>query len=190
MVDKLVLGLIITCTLTMCSVKPKTEQNETKVKEVETFKGVYDTLDQMKIPITLTPDNWGDLYQEHVMKYGIRVGENVMDHPYARLAENGNFKAVIFVSTTDTGSPVVMTFDKLGNVIDDLWLLGDWGGNDPSSRTSELAIITKDLTIQLIDSTWTYDLSSDGDRIEGSGKLATTDELYRILESGEIEKIK
>jgi hypothetical protein len=191
MVDKLVLGIVIICALTMCSVKPKTtEQNEIKATETELFKSVYDTLDQMKISITLTADNWGDLYQEHAMKYGIREGDKVIDHPFARLAENGNFKAIIFVSTDETGSPVIMTFDKKGDVIDNLWLLNDSGGNDPSSGTSELATINKDLTIQLIDSTWTYDLGSDGNRIESSVKLTTTDELYRILDSGKIEKIR
>ena len=106
MVDKLILGLVIVSTLTMCSDKPKTtEQIENKVTQLEPFKSVYDTLDQMEIPITLTPDSWGDLYEKHLEKYGPRLGENTIDHPYARLTENKNFKAFVFVSTDETGSP-------------------------------------------------------------------------------------
>jgi hypothetical protein len=191
MVNKVVLGLIIISTMTMCSDKPKTtEQIENKVTELEPFKSVYDTLDQMEIPITLTPDKWGDLYKRHLERYGLRLGENTIGHPYARLSENENFKAFVFASTDETGSPVIITFDKKGKEIDGLVLLGDWGGNDPSIGTTELAIINKDLTIQLIDSTRTYDLNADGDRVESSEKLTTKDKLFRILDSGKIEKIR
>jgi hypothetical protein len=189
--SKLILGLIITSTLTMCSDKPKsTEQIESKVTKTESFKSVYDTLDQMEIPVTLTWDKWDHLCKEHFERYGLRQGENVTDHPYAKLAESENFKAFVFISIDETGSPVIMTFDKNGNELDGLDLMGDVGSNDPSIRTTELAIINKDLTIQLIDSTWTYDVNADGNRIESSEKLATKDELFRILVSGEIEKIR
>jgi hypothetical protein len=191
MVDKIVLGLVITCTLTMCSDKPKTtEQIESKVTEMKPFKSVYDTLDQMEIPITLTWDKWDDLYNKHLEKYGPGIGENTTDHPFARLAEGENFKAFVFVSTDETGSPVIVTFDKNGNRIDGFGLLGDIASNDPSKWTKELSIINKDLTIQLIDSVWTYDVDTNGGRIESSVKLATKEQLYRILDSGKFEKIR
>ena len=191
MVDKLVLGLVITCTLTMCSDKPKTtEQIENKVTEVERFKSVYDTLDQMVIPITFRPDEWSDLYSKHLDKYGIKEGWEVMKHPYAKLVDSMNYEAIIFISTDETGSPTLITIDRLGNPIDTLFLLGDWASNDPSNGTTEIATINKDLTIHLLDSASTYDLGPDGDRIESTRKLTVTDELYRILNSGIIEKIR
>lgn len=175
----------------MCSDKPKTtEQIENKVTEAEPFKSVYDTLDQMEIPITLTWDKWDDLYYKHLEKYGPGLGEDITEHPFAKLTEEKEFKAFVFVSRDETGSPVIITFDRNGKMIDRFGLLGDITNNDPSSWTKELAIINKDLTIQFIDSVWTYDLDPDGGRIESSGKLTTKDQLYRLLDSGKFEKIQ
>jgi hypothetical protein len=191
MINKFLLGLVISYTLIMCSDKPKTtEQIENKAADTESFKSVYDTLDQIEIPITLTWDKWNDLYKNHIEKYGPRAGENTTAHPFAKLVARKNFKAFIFVSTDETGSPVIMTFDRTGNVIDGLSLLGDVASNDPGNWTKELSVVNKDMTIQLIDSAWTYRLGASGDRIESSGKLTTKNELYRILESGKFEKIR
>lgn len=166
------------------------ERIENKVTETELFKSVYDTLDQMEIPITLTWDTWDDLYNKHVEKYGLGLGEDILEHPFAKLTEEKEFKAFVFVSRDETGSPVIITFDKNGEIIERFGLLGDIASNDPSSWTKELAIINKDFTIQFIDSVWTYDLNSDGGRIESSGKLTTKDQLYRLLDSGKFEKIR
>jgi hypothetical protein len=175
----------------MCSDKPKTaERTEGKAVEKESFKSVYDTLDQMEIPITLTWDKWNDLYRKHADKYGLGLGENITDHPFAKLAEGKDFKAFVFVSRDETGSPVIITFDKNGKEIDSFGLLGDIASNDPGNWTKELAIINRDLTIQFIDSVWAYDLDHDGGRIESSGKLTTKNQLYRLLDSGKFEKIR
>jgi hypothetical protein len=104
--------------------------------------------------------------------------------------DSKNYKAIIFISTDETGSPTLITIDRIGNPIDTLFLLGDWASNDPSNGTTEIATINKDLTIHLLDSASTYDLGPDGDRIESTRKLTVTDELYRILNSGVIEKIR
>ncbi len=189
MIRRLIWTLTIISMFTTCSTKSAADQVQKEISKPEDFKSIYDTLDQLNIPIKLTPDNWSDLYNKHVEKYGIRFGERTLDHPFAKLTENENYKAFIFVSTDETGSPVIITFDRKGNKIDGLGLLGDWGGNDPSIGTTEIAIINKDLTIHLIDSTWTYDLTPDGDRIESSEKLTTKNELYRILNSGKIERV-
>lgn len=191
MVDRLILGFMITCTLTMCSDKPKTtELIGNKITEASPFKSVYDTLDQMEIPITLTWDKWNDLYKVHLEKYGPELREDITEHPFARLAEEKEFKAFIFVSRDETGSPVIITFDRNGRIIERFGLLGDVASNDPSSWTKELAIINKDLTIQFIDSVWSYDLDSAGSRIESSGKLTIKDQLWRIRDSGKLEKIR
>jgi hypothetical protein len=191
MAYKLFSGLVITCMLTMSSCKPKsTEQIGSKAAEIELFKSVYDTLNQMEIPITLTWKKWDDLYKKHIEKYGLRAGENTIDHPFAKFTEGKNFKAFLFVSTDETGSPVIVTFGRNGNRIDGLGLLGDIASNDPSNWTKELSIINKDLTIQLIDSVWNYSIDSNGGRIESSGKLTIKEESYRILDSGKFKKVR
>jgi len=74
--------------------------------------------------------------------------------------------------------------------VDTINLLGDSAGNDPGSWTSELATINQDLTIRLLDSISTYDLSADDERIEDSRKLTVKDELFKILDSGKIGRIR
>src|SRR5688572_12672711 len=106
MVNKLFLGLVSICALTMCSDKRKTtEQILDNVTEEKLFKSVYDTLDQMEVPITFRPDEWDDLYMKHLGKYGVGDGWELMKHPYAKLVDSTNYKAIIFVSTDETGSP-------------------------------------------------------------------------------------
>lgn len=191
MVDKFIGGLIITCTLTMCSNKSKTtERIENKITKTQSFKSVYDTLDQMAIPVTFRPDAWSDLYMMHLEKYGIKEGWELMKHPYAKLVDSANYKGIIFVSTDETGSPTLITIDRKGNPIDTLFLLGDWASNDRSNGTIELTTIDKDLTIHMLDSVSTYDLGPNGDRLEETRKLTITDESYRILNTGVIERIR
>ena len=191
MVDKIVLGLAIICTLTMCSDKSKTtERIENKVIETEHFKSFYDSLDQIEFPLTLTPDKWNILYEQHLKKLELKQGDNAMVRPYARLARNGNFKAFIFVSTDETPSPEIIIFDKKGNEIGDLRLLGVWAGDGPGNETIELVTIDEDLTIRILHNVWSYNLDSLGDRITSSGKLTTRDFLYRILDSGKIERLR
>ena len=191
MIGKLIVGLIIICTLTMCSDKSKTtEQIKSKVTETQSFKSVYDTLDQIDIPVTFRPDEWSNLYMNHLEKYGIKEGWELMKHPYAKLVDSVNYKGIIFVSTDETGSPTLITIDRNENPIDTLFLLGDWASNDPSNGTIELTTINKDLTIYMLDSVSTYDLGPNGDRLEDSRKLTITDELYRILSTGVIEKVR
>jgi hypothetical protein len=155
---------------------------------LSTFSSVYDTLDFLDIPIKLTPQSWSELYKTHLDKYGSTEGWELMKHPYAKLTENSNYKGIIFVSTDETGSPTLITIGKNGQPIDTLFLLGDWGGNDPSIGTSEIAIIDRDYNMNLIDSISTFDVGSEGDRIESSRRLTVTNETFRILNNGMIER--
>lgn len=90
-----------------------------------TFSTVYDTLEQLQIPMTLTDETWREMHKKHIDKYGIGNGWELLNHPFAKLSEGEKYKAIIFVSTDETGSPTVVTIDKLGNAIDTLSLLGD-----------------------------------------------------------------
>ncbi len=178
--------------ITSCSEKSKTDSadNLEQQTKITTFSSVYDTLDFLTVPITLTPDTWDEMHRKHLSKYGVGEGWELLKHPYARLIESSNYKGIIFISTDETGSPTLITIDKSGHPIDTLFLLGDSGGNDPSTGTSEIATINKDFIIHLIDSTSTFDVDQNGNRIENSGKLTVTNERYRILDNGKINKIR
>ncbi len=191
MFNKLTLLLAGSLALMTCSKQSnKPEAVKELIAEAQPFTHVLDTLEQMPIPISLTPDSWSDLYTKHIHKYGTGSGHRPTDHPYAKLTENENFKAFIFVTQDETGSPIIITFDRNGNIIDNLMLMGDWSGSDPSYGASELVTIGHDLTIHLLDSIRTFDLGPEGERIDSTEHLEVQDEVYKITDSGKIEKIR
>jgi len=151
---------------------------------------IPDTLDQLSLPITLTPNSWNDLYSSHIKKYGPRQGAETTDNPYAKLIYTDTYAAIIFITSDETGSPVIVTLDKAGNQISQLDLLGSWASNSPEIWTTEVTTIDKDLSINLTDSVWTYSVDSTGNRIEESFKLTVVNEMYKIFNSGKIQKVK
>jgi hypothetical protein len=168
-----------------CINKPETSQS------VGAFSTVYDTLEQFQILITLTDEKWHEMYKKHIDKYGIGNGWELLNHPFAKLSVGEKYKAIIFVSTDETGSPTVVTIDKGGNPIDTLFLLGDSGGNDPWIWTTEMATINKDLTIELLDSVSIFDVDTTTyERIANSKKIKVTKDIYKIRTTGEFEKIR
>jgi hypothetical protein len=189
-------NLILTITLVSlivgCNQKVKTVKaiNTPDTTESNYVQSTNDTLPQLSLPITLTPDSWGNLYDEYINKYGINSGVETESRPYAKLIDHKNYKAIIFISPDETGSPTLITFGNDGNKINELSLLGDWGSNDAESKTTESATINENLSIQLIDSIWTYEVVSEGQRIASSEKLAIKKELYKIFDSGEIKKMQ
>lgn len=186
MAPRIIFGLALL--LTNCSERANSLNSELQNETL--FSSVYDTLDTIEVPVTFTPETWSEKYKIHIEKYGVVHDWDIFQHPFAKLTEGPNYKGIIFISTDETGSPILVTIDKKGQPIDTLSLLGDWGGNDPSIATTEIVTISEDFTIYLIDSTSTFDIGLDGDRIESSKKLEVNNELFKIVDSGKIVKIK
>ncbi len=180
------LAFVFFILLTSCGRGTKTES---KNAEKKVFKSVYDTLDKIVLPVKWDPDVWSDLAEKHRDKYGMSGHDwEFHKHPYRILADRENFKAIVFFSQTETGSPIIMTIGKDLKPIDTLTLLGDWGGNDPSYGVSEIAEIESDLSIMLLDSISNWNLDSQGERIEDSHDLKIKLERFRILDNGKIKK--
>ena len=126
-------------------------------------------------------------------KYG-KLGNNeeikLLKHPFAKLVDNEAYDAIICTVPNECQSPFLVTINKNGKIIDSLFLLGKWGGNDPSYGIVEYAIINSDLTIQIIDTTDTWDVDKDYRSIESSKKTTIKNEHYKVLDNGTIKKIK
>lgn len=190
MATRALVALLVGSLMILCSEKQKTSNRYEVVADTKAFSIIFDSLEQIHTPFVLTPEVWSDLYQKHLNTYGPRQGAKTTDRPYAKLADHQHYKAFLFISPDETGSPVIVTFDKSGKLIDELTLLGDWASNDPSMATTETAIVDNTLTIHLIDSVSTFDLTPDGDRLENTKTTTVKDERYTILETGKIEKTK
>jgi hypothetical protein len=169
----------------MCD-RPKDKGDENVTADITAFKSDYDTLQNLGLPLTLNEKNWSELSRKHYDKFGIKGGYDLLTMPFSKLIDSDSYKGVIFIYD----DPILITIDKNSNPIDTLFLLGDNYSNDPSIKTIEQARINSDLTIQLLDSVFTYDLGKDEDRIESSEKLTIKKENYRIEKTGHIKKIE
>ncbi len=185
MINRLTFGTIVLLIFTMCA-RPKDKGNESLTEDVSTFKSDYDTLQNLELPLTLNQKTWSDLTQKHYDKFGIKGGYDLLTMPFAKLVDSDSYKGIIFIYD----DPILITIDKNSNPVDTLFLLGDNSSNDPNMTTIEQAQVNSDLTIQLLDSVFTYDLGKDEYRIESTEKLTITVEKYRIKKNGQIKKIE
>jgi hypothetical protein len=192
MTQKIIGGLLLSiATFTSCVDKQKTIelQSDDNSLQRHSFESPYDTLDKIKLPVKWDPESWNNLYLGHRDKYGLNHEWDIFQHPYARLSETDNYKAIIFISTGETGSPAIATIGKDQKPIDTLFLLGDWGGNDPSYGVSEVATISTDLNIHLLDSVMSWELDEKGTRREETKYVEIQSDKYKILENGKFKKI-
>ena len=181
-------SLVFFILLTSCGRVTKSDNNIVEKNE-DGFKSVYDTLQKISLPLKWDPTVWRNLAALHEDKYRIANYDlQFTQHPYGILADKESYKAIIFISQTETGSPILMTIGRDQNPIDTLFILGDWGGNDPSYGVSEIAEINSDLSITLLDSISSWELDDKGDRLEDSEDLKIKLDRYRILDNGKIKK--
>ena len=185
MINRLTSGIVLILSLSMCD-RPKDKGVENATTPIGTFKSNYDTLQSLGLPLTLDWKIWSELAQNHYDKFGVKGGDDLLTRPFGKLIDSDLYKGVIFIYD----DPILITIDKGLNPIDTLFLLGDNYSNDPSITTIEQAKINSDLTIQLTDSVFTYDLGENEDRIENSKKLSIRVENYKIEKTGQIKKVE
>ena len=185
MINRLTLGTILILSFTMCD-RPKDKEDKNLTEDTNTFKSDYDTLQNLGLPLTLNQKTWTELSKKHYDKYGIKGGYDLLTMPFGKLTDSDLYKGIFFIYD----DPILITIDKNLNPIDTLFLLGDNFSNDPSITTIEQAKINSDLTIQLMDSVFTYDLGQNEDRIESTEHLTIKLENYRIERTGQIKKIE
>ncbi len=106
---------------------------------------------------------------------------------FGKLYENKQTAGIIYTVYGDVLAPVLITYDKQGNRIDSLGLFDNASGYNLEKETFVSVTLHPDLTIQEVDSTFTYTLNDKGDdRIPGSDKLTVDSIIYSINENGKI----
>jgi len=164
---------------------PKSYENRSLNSNVLTFQSDFDTLQRLSLPLTLNGKIWSELSRNHYETFGFRKGDDILTEPFGKFVDSELFKGVIFIFD----DPILVTIDRNQNPIDTLFLLGDNYSNDVSTATTEQAIVNTDLSIQLIDSVFTYLVDENDDRIDSSEKLEIQTENYRINKTGKILKV-
>ncbi|MEI6123736.1 MAG: hypothetical protein WCQ95_08910 [Bacteroidota bacterium] len=190
MMIKFFLGLTIIGILISCTNNNKTavQDDNNSNKQIQS-PDPFDKIIKLKLPLIISSDNWNDMFKKYG-NYSDNDNYKLLKHPFARLIDKEKFEAIICTVPSEVESPAFVTIDRNGKVIDSLFLVGKYGGNDPCYGISEYAIINTDLTIQIIDTTYTWDVDKDYSRIDNSKKMTVQNELYKVLDNGIIKKIK
>ena len=166
-----------------------TGHNNVVVSPEDSFKSYYDTLNLMKIPVRINWQYWDSTVQRYMSIYGPIKSSGILENPLAKVFGNKNYKAIIFVSPDETGSPALVTIDRNDSPIDTVFLLGDISSNNPEQWTIEEAEIVDNYTIQLLDSVSRWKVGMDGERIPNSKETTIEIKKYKISESGKIAEI-
>ncbi len=176
--------LILVVILTSCS-KPSATQKETEL--VELING----LPIMATPITFNSDkpitsdaqveqHVIDQLQKLIPGYGL-IG---------KIFEGENFVAIIGVVPNDTGSPMILIFDRNGIKLDS-YLLYETAGGDMGYESKNTVTINPSKEIAFVDSTWTMKLNKEGTNVvEGTDSLTVSRKKYLISDGGKILNIQ
>jgi len=116
--------------------------------------------------------------------------EGEWEWPHRRIPTNSEFIAVMNLAPADVVLPIIKTYKKSGEIISSQQMFFDYCGGEPGYYHSEHIIIKPNLVITHIDSTWTHQLDSLENEIEGTEKLEVKNFDYRILADGKIVKVE
>lgn len=157
------------------------------------FKGLIDSLPVIRTPITFDSDN-GIRYEPFAIENTDLLTRLQKRIPtflgYGKVDDTKDYYLLIGISTSDLGSPVLMTFDKEGNKIDSFFMFETAGG-DIGYYSKNIVTLKTTREFIFTDSTLTRELNETGDgEIEGTDSLIVKVNKYRITDTGGIEVIK
>jgi hypothetical protein len=162
-------------------------------KQHKEFKTFLTQLPKIETPITfnsnkeynlkllfLKDDSFFNKIQTELNGFGV----------FGKLFETENFIAILGNIPTDTGAPIILTYDKNGNKIDSHLIYSTVMG-DMGHYTWNQEIISPNMRIEFTDSTITRKIKADGsNEIPGTDSLIVTRKNFRISEIGKLIEIK
>ncbi len=107
--------------------------------------------------------------------------------PYCTFQTNGDYYGVIKLSAADCAVPILITYDKTGNIIDEKTIAIGYCGGGPGFHCEEFASIKSDFSIYTSDTIMTAEIDSMGNEIKETNQNYIIYKKGRLLESGKIE---
>ena len=107
--------------------------------------------------------------------------------PYCTFKTNGDYYAVIRLGLADCSLPSLITYDKIGHVIDEKELSIGYCGDAPGFRCEEFSIIGKDFSLYTSDTIAEMNIDSLGNEIEATLRKYIIYKKGKLLSSGKIE---
>jgi hypothetical protein len=144
-----------------------------KIETPITFNSNYDYVIKLQY---LKTDPFFNNIQNELGGFGV----------FGILFETNDFVAILGNIPTDTGTPIIMTFDKTGKKIDSHPVYENVMG-DKGIYVQNCETILPNMKMIFIDSTITRKINSDGsDEIPGTDSLFVTKKSYKIDDTGKI----
>ena len=111
-------------------------------------------------------------------------------NPYGKIYQTNGFIAVIAIGAADIVLPILVTYDKKGNIIDSFNMYPDAGG-DMGYYSTNIVTLTETKEVFLTDSAVTRKINAEGtDEIPGTDSLSITRKRFRLNDNGKIEEIR
>lgn len=165
--------------------KPSVTQKETDLMDL------IDDLPMMVPPITFNSDR--PISSDHQVEQQVLDKLQKLIPGYGligKLFDTENFVAIIGVVPNDTGSSMILIFDRNGMQLDS-YLLYETAGGDMGYESKNTVTIKPNKEIEFIDSTWTMKINKEGTNvIDGTDSLSVSRKLYLISAAGQIQNIQ
>jgi hypothetical protein len=179
MTKKRMILFICSLFLTFCS-------NPT-YKDNKEFNSFISSLKQIKTPLIFNSNKSYELpiYYPKENKFFLKLQEELAGFGvFGKLFETDSFIAILGNIATDTGTPVIITYNKKGVKIGAFniykTVMGDMG-----RYTWNYGLIQPDMKIVFIDSTLTRKINADGtNEIPGTDSLSVINKYFQINDDG------
>ena len=154
--------------------------------ENKDFAELRDKLPTIQTPVTFDSNGDIDLKSVELTNNGLlkKLKERNYFSVFGKIFESKDFITIVGYIPDDTGTPILVTFDKNGNEISSHavyeTVMGDMG-----RYTSNFVTIDPDRVIHFIDSTVTRQINED--EIPGTDSLTVTVKKYKLTDKGTIE---
>jgi hypothetical protein len=155
------------------------------------FAELRDKLPTIETPISFNSNSHIGLGPADLADNGLlkELKERSYFSVFGKIFESEDFITIIGYIPNDTGTPLLITFDKTGTQTSS-YAAYETAMGDMGRYTSNFVTIDRDRTIHFIDSTVTRKINEDGtDEIPGTDSLIVTTRKYRLADKGTIESV-
>jgi hypothetical protein len=171
----------------------RSDQSTLNDKPDNELYSLLEKLPNLRTPLTFRSDKQiisdGSLTRNDELIEKIRVIDPSFN-PYGKIYQTNDFIAVIAIGAADIALPILVTFDKKGNIIDSFNMYPD-AGADMGYYSTNMVTLTKSKEVFLTDSTVRRKINAEGtDEIPGTDSLSITRKHFRLNDKGKIEEIR
>jgi len=183
--------LAFICTISMLTIYSCSDTNKNKDKEIANpeFAQFLRKFPSLSYPVTINGClvNLDSLAKLSGEKY---LPEDAFGHAYGIVPASDEYVCVILLAQADCEIPVILTFDKNGNKIDEQAINIGYCGFDCGYTCRESMLLGSNNEIYTADTITSYECDSLGNPVPGTNEHYVIYKTGKILSSGKIELSK